>query len=167
MNTTQHPPSPASRAGNDLPTNLQAVLRAVRCCVNTNCPRFQVRARPSYALFLLQTIIVRSTLPSSTPREPVHTYHGLARSWCCSCRVCVCDLFLFDTSNAHLQFTPPIHRRFIYKGDTSTHAQGTGPRGLWEPKGSTGCRRPAQAEGGEHNYWGGGSILICCSRAIL
>jgi len=46
MNTTQHLPSPASRAGADLPTNVQAVLRAVSC-VNTHRPRFQARARPS------------------------------------------------------------------------------------------------------------------------
>jgi len=38
--------------------------------------------------------------------------------------VCVRDLSL-------------IHRRFIYKRDTSTHAQGTDPRGLWESKGSS------------------------------
>ena len=47
MNTTQHSPSPASRAGTDLPTNVQAVSRAVRY-VNTHRPRFQVnRAQPS------------------------------------------------------------------------------------------------------------------------
>jgi len=45
--TTQHPPSPASRAGADTPTNIKAVSRAVRY-VNTRRPRFQVRARPSY-----------------------------------------------------------------------------------------------------------------------
>ena len=47
INTTQYLPSPASRAGTDLPTNVQAVSRAVRY-VNTRRPRFQVRARPSY-----------------------------------------------------------------------------------------------------------------------
>ena len=47
MNNTQHPPSPASRAGTDLPTNVQAVSQAVSY-VNTHRPRFQVRARPSY-----------------------------------------------------------------------------------------------------------------------
>ena len=46
-NTTQHPPSPASRAGTDPPTNVQAVLRAF-CYANTHRPRFQIRARPSY-----------------------------------------------------------------------------------------------------------------------
>jgi len=46
MDTTQHPPSPASRAGTDLPTTVQAVSRAVTY-VNTHRPRFQVRARPS------------------------------------------------------------------------------------------------------------------------
>jgi len=46
-NTTQHPPSPASRAGADLPTNVQDVSRAVSN-VNTHRPRFQVRARPFY-----------------------------------------------------------------------------------------------------------------------
>ena len=46
INTTQHPPSPASRAGTDLPTNVHAVSRAVRH-ENTHRPRFQVRARPS------------------------------------------------------------------------------------------------------------------------
>jgi len=29
MHTTEHPPSPASRAGTDLPTTVQAVARAV------------------------------------------------------------------------------------------------------------------------------------------
>jgi len=47
MHTTQHPLSPASRAGTDLPTNVQAVSRAVRY-VHTHGSRFQVRARPSY-----------------------------------------------------------------------------------------------------------------------
>jgi len=47
MHTTEHPPSPASRVGTDLPTNVQAISRAVRC-VNTHRPRFQVRARPSH-----------------------------------------------------------------------------------------------------------------------
>jgi len=47
MNTTQRPPSPASRAGTDPPTNVQAVSRAVRY-VNTHRPRFQIRARSSY-----------------------------------------------------------------------------------------------------------------------
>ena len=47
MNTTQLPPSPASRAGTDLPTNGQAVSRAVHY-VNTHRPKFQVRPRPSY-----------------------------------------------------------------------------------------------------------------------
>ena len=46
MHTTQHPPSPISRAWNDPPTNVQAVSRAV-CYVNTHRPRIQVRARPS------------------------------------------------------------------------------------------------------------------------
>ena len=46
MNTAQHPPSPAARAGPDLPTNVQAVSRAVSD-VNTHQPRFQIRARPS------------------------------------------------------------------------------------------------------------------------
>jgi len=40
------PPSPASRAGTGLPTNVQAVSRAVRH-VNTHHPWFQIRARPS------------------------------------------------------------------------------------------------------------------------
>ena len=47
MNTAQHPPSPASRAGTDLPTNVEAVSRAVSY-VNTHRIRLQVRARPSY-----------------------------------------------------------------------------------------------------------------------
>jgi len=47
MHTTAHPPSPAPRAGTNLPTNVQAVSRAVSY-VNTHRPRFQVRARPSY-----------------------------------------------------------------------------------------------------------------------
>jgi len=47
MNTTPQLPSPASRAGTDLPTNVQAVSRAVSY-VNSHRPRFQVRARPSY-----------------------------------------------------------------------------------------------------------------------
>jgi len=47
MNTTQHPPSPTSRAETDLSTNAQAVSRAVSS-VNTHRPRFQVRAQPSY-----------------------------------------------------------------------------------------------------------------------
>jgi len=51
MNTTQHPPSPASRAGTDLPTNVQAVSRAVSY-VNTHRLRFQVRARTSQEVFL-------------------------------------------------------------------------------------------------------------------
>jgi len=38
--------SPASRAGTDFPTNVQAVSWAVRY-VNTHRLRFQVRARPS------------------------------------------------------------------------------------------------------------------------
>jgi len=46
MHTTQHPPSPASRAGTDLPTNVQAVSRAVSS-IDTHCPKFHVRARPS------------------------------------------------------------------------------------------------------------------------
>ena len=46
MHTTQHPPSPASRTGAGLPTNVQAVLWAVSH-VNTHRPRFHVRARPS------------------------------------------------------------------------------------------------------------------------
>jgi len=46
MHITEHPPSPASRVGTDLPTNIEAVLRAVSY-VNTHRPRFQVRARPS------------------------------------------------------------------------------------------------------------------------
>jgi len=46
IHTTQHPPSPASGAGTDLSTNVQAVLQAVRC-VHTHRHRFQVRARPS------------------------------------------------------------------------------------------------------------------------
>ena len=41
MHTSQHPPSPAFRAGNDPPTNVQAVSRAVRY-VNTHRPRSQV-----------------------------------------------------------------------------------------------------------------------------
>ena len=41
MNTTPHPPSPASRAGTNLPKNVQAVSW------DTHRPRFQVRARPS------------------------------------------------------------------------------------------------------------------------
>ena len=49
MHTTQHPPSPTSRAGTDLSTNVQAGSRAVSY-VNTHRPRFQVRARPPYAL---------------------------------------------------------------------------------------------------------------------
>jgi len=47
MNTTQHPPSPASRAGADLPTNVEAVSPAVSY-VNTHRPRFQARALPAY-----------------------------------------------------------------------------------------------------------------------
>jgi len=47
MHTTQHPPSSASRAWTDPPTNVQAVSRAVRYA-NTHRPRFQIRARPSY-----------------------------------------------------------------------------------------------------------------------
>jgi len=46
LKTTQHSPSPAFRAEVDLPTNVQAVSRAVSY-VNTHCPRFQVRVRPS------------------------------------------------------------------------------------------------------------------------
>jgi len=46
MNTTAYPLSPASRAGADLPTNVQAVSRAVSK-VDTHRPRFQVRAQPS------------------------------------------------------------------------------------------------------------------------
>jgi len=48
--TTQHPPFSASRAGADLPTNVQAVSRAVGY-VNRHCPRFQVRTRSSYLDF--------------------------------------------------------------------------------------------------------------------
>ena len=47
MNTAQHPPSPASRAWTDPPTNVQAVSRAVRY-VNTHRLRFQIRARSYY-----------------------------------------------------------------------------------------------------------------------
>ena len=47
MDTTQHPPSPASRAGTDSPTNVQAVSRAVSNA-NTHLSRFQIRARPFY-----------------------------------------------------------------------------------------------------------------------
>jgi len=47
MHTIKHPPSPASRTGADLPTNVQAVSRAVSY-VNTHHPRFQIRARPIY-----------------------------------------------------------------------------------------------------------------------
>jgi len=47
MHITLHPPSPTSRAGTDLPTDVQTVSRAVSC-VSTHRPRFQVRARPSY-----------------------------------------------------------------------------------------------------------------------
>jgi len=55
MSTTQHPPSPACRAGTDLPTNVQDVSRAVSH-VNTHRPRFQVRARPSYTLITLEDV---------------------------------------------------------------------------------------------------------------
>ena len=47
MHTTENPPSPASRARTDLPTNDEAVSRAISY-VNARRPRFQVRARPSY-----------------------------------------------------------------------------------------------------------------------
>jgi len=57
MNTSQHPPSPASRAGNDPPANVQAVSRAVPY-VNTHRPRFQVRTRPSYESWPLQDILL-------------------------------------------------------------------------------------------------------------
>jgi len=43
-----HPPAPASRAGTDLSTDVQAVSRAVSYG-NTQRLRFQVRARPSYS----------------------------------------------------------------------------------------------------------------------
>ena len=46
MNTIQHQPSPASRAGADVPINVRAASQAVSN-VNTHRPRFQVRARPS------------------------------------------------------------------------------------------------------------------------
>ena len=43
----------------------------------------------------------------------------------------------FHTSYSHFPFTPIIHRRFIYKGDTSTHAEGTDPGGV--ERASEGC----------------------------
>ena len=46
MNTTKHPPPPASRAETDLSTNVQAVSRAASY-VNTHRPGLYVRARPS------------------------------------------------------------------------------------------------------------------------
>jgi hypothetical protein len=47
LNTTEHPPSPGYRAGPDLPTNVQAVSRAVSY-VNTHRPRSQVRVNPTF-----------------------------------------------------------------------------------------------------------------------
>jgi len=44
MHTTEHPPSPTFRAGTDLPTNVQAISRAVSY-VNMHRPRFQVMAQ--------------------------------------------------------------------------------------------------------------------------
>jgi len=46
MHTIWHPLSPACKAGTDLPTNVQAVPRAVSYVI-THRPRFQVRTRPS------------------------------------------------------------------------------------------------------------------------
>ena len=46
MSTTQHIPSPASRAGTDHHTIVLAVSRAVSYA-HTRRPRFQVRAQPS------------------------------------------------------------------------------------------------------------------------
>jgi len=48
MDTTQHPPSPASRAGTDLSTNVQAISRAVSY-VHTHRPIFQVSPPPQMA----------------------------------------------------------------------------------------------------------------------
>ena len=54
MHTAQHPPSPAVsgfQGRTDLPTNVEAVSRAVRY-VNTHRPRFQVWTRLSYPYIL-------------------------------------------------------------------------------------------------------------------
>jgi len=42
--------------------------------------------------------------------------------------LCIAFTPQIHTSHSHLPLTPPIHRRFIFKEHTSTHAQGTDPR---------------------------------------
>ena len=74
MSTTQHPPSPASRAGTDPPTDVQAVSRAV-CYANTHGPRFQMRARPSYTILIAPP-------PPADPTWPLHVIVITNIVWC-------------------------------------------------------------------------------------
>jgi len=90
------------RAATDLPTNVQAVSRAVGY-VNTHRPRFQVRARPSYIRHLTRERVAplyyehaSALVPSSGIKSKTAPYPSLAspaqvseNGYVCMC-VCVC-----------------------------------------------------------------------------
>ena len=79
-----HPPSPASRAGTDLSTNVQAVSRAVSYG-NTHRLRFQVRARPSYSHshLSLHHCVTHGLLPSVVVLGCGFSLPVCARVWLC------------------------------------------------------------------------------------
>jgi len=83
MNTTQHLPSPASRAEINPPTNGQVVSRAI-WYANTHRPRFQIRARPSYLwLELNQQSGEPLTLVAMDEASSLSTACDVLRASCC------------------------------------------------------------------------------------
>jgi len=141
-----------------------------------SCYTYPIRRCSS--LFLPSDFSLRLSLPYS--HYPIHTKRMESRihtypihRYSCVCVVFVCVTFFccyrYFSSSLRSDFCPrrsspyshcPIHRRFIYEGDTSTHAQGTDPRvALYSHQ--------TQVNGITHSHASHSQGLLCCNLFLL